>query len=120
MRIGADGEFLAVYGDDGEAERRRFLVLIEDHDRASIRRDSGWLPTWKAAIESLSRYPWPNLFGIFVDHSIADAVWNAIEDYQTRSGQTIRGSALDRWRSLCGRTQQPTGRTRLATEPSHS
>lgn len=111
ISIGAAGGSLALYGDTSDPDHSRYKVVMvdqtltflnEDEGGPEIRRDSGWLPTWAAAMEALDRYPWPNLAGLYVDPAVAGDVWAAIQDYQKRAGQPIRDGALDRWRGVCG------------------
>jgi HNH endonuclease len=114
ISIAAEGGSLALYGCDRNSERARYKVMIvdqtptfldEDNSGSVIRRDSGWLPTWPAAMQALDRYPWPNLTCLYVDPSVANDVWAAVQEYQHRSGQQIRASALNRWSKVCSPSQ---------------
>jgi hypothetical protein len=111
IAIAAAGGALAVYGQPIDSNGYRYKVMTldqtpkflnEEKAAACIKRDSGWLFTWAAAIRSLSRYPWPQLAGMYVDPHIGQKVWSAIEDYQKHSPQPVRDAALNRWRKVCG------------------
>jgi hypothetical protein len=110
IAIGAEGGSFALYADTSDPARPRYKVMLvdqtplflnEDEGGPVIRRDSGWLPTWTAAMESLSRYPWPHLVGSYVDPAVASDVWHALQDYVERTGRPIRVSAWERWREAC-------------------
>jgi hypothetical protein len=75
--------------------------LGEDEGGTPSRRDSGWLPTWTAAIDWLARYPWPNLVCRYVHPSVAESIWLAVQDYVDRTGRPLRASVLGRWRQRC-------------------
>jgi hypothetical protein len=120
ISIAAEGGALAVYGKAIDSRDCRYKVLLthqtpsfldEEAAGANIRRDSGWLPSWSAAMKSLSRYPWPQFAGMFVDPSVRQAVWAAIQDYQRHAPQPVRDGALKGWRKACGISTQPQGIT---------
>jgi hypothetical protein len=120
ISIAAEGGALAVYGKAIDSRDYRYKVMItdqtpnfldEDVAGSSIRRDSGWLPSWSEAMKSLSRYPWPQLAGMFVDPSVQQAVWAAIQNYQRLAPRPVRDGALARWRKACGINTQPDGIT---------
>jgi hypothetical protein len=110
IAIAAEGGALAVYGQEIEANSHRYKVMtldqtpkfLDEECGAAIKRDSGWLPSWSAAIRSLSRYPWPQLAGMYVDPGMGHKVWLAIQDYQRHSPHPVRDNALKRWRKICG------------------
>jgi acetoin utilization deacetylase AcuC-like enzyme len=114
VSIGAEGGAIALYGDMADPAHRRFKVVVidqtpmllsEDDGGPEIRRDSGWLPTWSEAMLALGKYPWPHLHVLFVDPEVTDGVWEALQEYVGRSTQTIRDSAMSRWRRACGQSQ---------------
>jgi hypothetical protein len=116
IAIAAAGGALAVYGQPLESNGYRYKVMTldqtpefldEEKDGATIKRDSGWLFSWSAAIRSLSRYPWPQLAGMYVDPNMGQQVWMAILDYQKHSPQPVREAALKRWRKVCGVDREP-------------
>jgi hypothetical protein len=118
ISIAAAGGALAVYGKVIDSGDYLYKVMItdqtpsfldEDEAASSIRRDSGWLPGWAEAIKSLSRYPWPQLAGMFVDPTVQQAVWVAIQNYQRLAPRPVRDGALARWRKACGINTQPDG-----------
>jgi hypothetical protein len=118
ISIAAEGGALAVYGKVTDSGAYLYKVMItdrtpsfldEDEAGSSIRRDSGWLPNWSEAMKSLSRYPWPQLAGMFVDPSVQQAVWEAIQHYQRLAPRPVRDGALARWRKACGINTQRDG-----------
>jgi hypothetical protein len=116
LSIAAEGGSIELYRDGGNRPASRYRIMVVDHtptflddDEAGTpsRRDSGWLPTWAAAIEWLGRYPWPNLTCRYIDPTIAEPVWAALGEYVARTGRPVRDSALERWRRHCyGRAPQ--------------
>jgi hypothetical protein len=110
IAIAAEGGALALYGQEMEANSHRYKVMtldqtpkfLDEEGVAAIKRDSGWLPSWSAAIRSLSRYPWPQLAGMYVEPGMGQKVWLAIQDYQRHSPRPVRDGALKRWRKICG------------------
>ncbi len=111
VAIAGEGGALAVYGQELQPNSHRYKVMTLDQTPkfldegqrgATIKRDSGWLPSWSAAIRSLSRYPWPQLAGMYVDPDMGPKVWRAIQDYQRHSPRPVREGALKRWRNICG------------------
>jgi len=111
----ATGGCIEVYGYGGEPAPAEFRVTVvdqtvtflnDDDGGAPLKRDSGWLPSWSAALMWLSRYPWPHLAGLHVDPSVADDVWAALQDYIARDGPPIRDSALERWRKVCNQADR--------------
>jgi hypothetical protein len=111
IAIAGAGGALAVYGQPIEANGYRYKVMMldqtpeflnEDKPGATIKRDSGWLLSWSAAIRSLSRFPWPQLAGMYVDPNLGRQVWTAIQEYQRHSPRPVRDGALRRWRQVCG------------------
>jgi hypothetical protein len=111
LSIAAEGGWIELYRDShvpSSNSRYRAMVVdqtptyLVEHERgASSRRDSGWLPTWAAAIEWLGRYPWPNLVCRYVHPSVAQLVWTAAQDYIDRAGYPLRAGVLERWRQHC-------------------
>lgn len=69
LSIAAEGGSIEIFRDcDVPNSGYRAMVVdqtptfLDERERdAPSRRDSGWLPTWGAAIEWVGRYPWPNL-----------------------------------------------------------
>jgi hypothetical protein len=115
VAVGAEGGSIAVYADTSDPARARYKVLLvdqtpsflnEDESGPVIQHDSGWLPTWTAAIESLSRYPWPHLVGSYFNTAAAGDVWHALQDYAAGTGRPIGASALNRWREACGQPER--------------
>jgi hypothetical protein len=111
IAIAGEGGALAVYGQEMVSTSYRYKVMTldqtpkfldEEEGGATIKRDSGWLLSWSAALRSLSRYPWPQLAGMYVDPDMGQKVWLAIQDYQRHSPQPVRDGALNRWRKICG------------------
>jgi hypothetical protein len=111
IAIAGEGGALAVYGQETESNSYRYKVMTldqtpkfldDEEGAAAIKRDSGWLPSWSAAIRSLSRYPWPQLACMYVHPNVGQKVWLAIQDYQRHSPQPVRDGALKRWRKICG------------------
>lgn len=115
LSIAAEGGSIELYRDSHvPSSRYRAMVvdqtpafLDESEGGASARRDSGWLPTWAAAIEWLGRYPWPNLVCGYVHPSVAQSVWTAVQDYIDRTGRPLRGGVLERWRQHCQAISPP-------------
>jgi hypothetical protein len=110
VSIGAEGGFIAVYGDVSDAAHPRYRVVVadqtltllnEEEGGTAIRKDSGWLDTWSDAMKALDRYPWPHLACMSVDPTVAAAVWKALEEYVGHVEQPIRESAMQRWREAC-------------------
>ena len=110
VSIGAEGGFIAVYGDVSDAAHPRYRVVVadqtltllnEEEGGTAIRKDSGWLDTWSDAMKALDRYPWPHLACMSVDPSVAAAVWNALQEYLGRADRPIRESVIQRWREAC-------------------
>jgi hypothetical protein len=117
ISIAAEGGALAVYGQAVDSSAYRYKVMTTDRTPifldekaggSSVKRESGWLSSWSAAMKSLSRYPWPQLAGMFVDPSVRQAVWAAIQDYQKHAPRPVRHGALERWRKACGMTSNQT------------
>jgi hypothetical protein len=111
LAIAGQGGALAVYGQAVASNGYRYKVMTLDQTPQfldegqagpTIKRDSGWLLSWSAALRSLSRYRWPQLTGMYVDPNIGQEVWLAIQDYQKHSPQPVRDGALQRWRKVCG------------------
>jgi hypothetical protein len=111
IAIAGTGGALAVYGQPIHSNGYRYKVMIldqtpkfldEEKAAATVKRDSGWLLSWSAAVRSLSRYPWPQLAGMYVDPNMGQKVWTAIQDYQKHSPQPVRDVVLSRWRKVCG------------------
>lgn len=110
LRIDAEGGSIAMYGNVNDPARARYKVgvvdqtltfLNEDERGPEIRRDSGWLTDWTAAIAALDRYPWPRLAVRYVHPRIAQDLWQAAQDYAQRTGREIPESSLRRWRQAC-------------------
>lgn len=110
VAVGAEGGSLAIYADIADSERPRYRVisvdqapsLLNDEEGGlEIRRDSGWLPTWSAAMECLGRYPWPHLASTYVDPVVASDLWTALQSYVERTGRPLSAEALGRWREAC-------------------
>jgi hypothetical protein len=103
--IAAEGGSIELYREaNGPNPRYRALVvdytpllLDESESGASSRRDSGWLPTWAAAIEWLGRCPWPNLICQHVDPSTAEPIWTALQEYVDHTVRSIREGSVEPW-----------------------
>jgi hypothetical protein len=112
ISIGAEGGSIALYGDNTDPAHPRYRMMVVDQTPTfltgdesglEIRRDSGWLSGWDDAMTALGRYPWANLYVLYVDPTVAAEVWKSLQDYATGSGQPVREGALSRWRDACGR-----------------
>ena len=109
LSVAAEGGSIQLYRDSHEPNPRyramlvdQTLTFLDEHEAGrTLRRDSGWLPTWAAAIKWLERYPWPNLTCQYVHPSVAEPVWTAVEEYVRRTGNPLRAGALERWRQHC-------------------
>jgi hypothetical protein len=110
LSIGAEGGSIAVYGTLPIAAMGAFKVGIVDHtptflDESEggrvIRRDSGWLSTWRDALQALDRYPWRNLHPLYVHPRCKAAVWEAVERGTPTAVSGFAASALERWREHC-------------------
>jgi hypothetical protein len=75
--------------------------LNDDEGGDVIRRDSGWLTTWEAAITYFSRWPWPMLVPRQVDPQFAGRVLAAVTEVSEQKKLNI-GSRLPRWHEVCG------------------
>jgi hypothetical protein len=111
VSIGAEGGFIAIYGDVSDAAHPRYRVVVVDQTLtflndeeggAQIRKDSGWLSSWADVMKALDRYPWPHLACMSVDPSVAPEIWKALQEYVGRADRPIRESAMQRWREACG------------------
>ncbi len=109
LSIAAEGGWIELFRD-AQVPNSRYRAMVVDQTPAflderecgaSSRRDSGWLPTWAAAIEWLGRYPWPNLVCRYVHPSVAQLVWTAVQDYIDRAGCSVRAGVIERWRQNC-------------------
>jgi len=109
LEIGAEGGSLSIYGTSGPIERRKYRVgladsslqmLGEEDGGSSIRRDSAWLDSWDAAIQTLSVYPWPRLHPMFVAPEVSLAIWSVLQKYTAESSNQTRGIDLGKWRSV--------------------
>jgi hypothetical protein len=110
LAIDSEGGTIALYGDTTEATRPRYRLLLVDRAPAvlnieesglAMRRDSGWLVNWSAAMAALGQYPWPHLECRVVDLTVAGAVWDALQSYVDRTGNSPIPSAWGRWRRAC-------------------
>lgn len=110
LAIGAEGGSIAIYGDMNDPARPQYKIVLadqtpsflsDDDGGVTIHKDSGWLPTWAEAMNSLGRYPWPHLAAQYVDPAVANDVWSALQDYVGRSGHPVRENSIQRWRELC-------------------
>ena len=116
LRVAAEGGSIAIYGrQKGDLTQYRVgivdqtLTFLDGDDAGEeIRSDSGWLNTWEEAVAKIDRWPWPNLYPKFVQPSVRDAVWKAVQDYGDRVGRSVRQAALDGWRNECSNTEPET------------
>jgi hypothetical protein len=103
LAIDSEGGTIALYGDSTEATRPHYRLVLMD-SAAALRRDSGWLPNWSAAMAALGQYPWPHLECRIVDPTVAAAVWDALQSYVDRTGHSPLPSLWGRWRQACAQS----------------
>ena len=110
LAIDSEGGTIALYGDTTDATRPRYRLMLVDGAPATLngedsslvmRRDSGWLTTWPAAMEALGQYPWPHLECRVVHPTVAAPVWEALQNYVERTGHSPIPSSWGRWRRAC-------------------
>ncbi len=100
-----------------EGGQRRFRVFMADQTPTfldnsdgggpALHKDSGWLPTWEAAIAYFSKWPWPMLVPRKVDPQFADRVLTALTQVAQEKNLTIRSHRMQDWREACS----PNGST---------
>jgi hypothetical protein len=109
LEIGAEGGSLAIYGTSDPTERRKYRVglvdstsqmLGEEDGDQTIRRDSGWLDSWEAAIQALSVYPWPRLHPLFVAPEVSLAIWSVLQKCSVEASKENSEIDLGKWRSV--------------------
>jgi hypothetical protein len=113
LAIDSERGTIALYGDTTDATRPRYRLLLVDQAAAvphvdesivAMRRDSGWLLTWSAAMAALGQYPWPHLECRVVNPTVAAAVWEALQSCVDRTGHSPIPSAWGRWRRACAQS----------------
>ena len=112
LAIESEGGTIALYGDATDARPRYRLMLLDQppavlnvaHDTPPMRRDSGWLPDWSAAMAALGQYPWPHLECRVVHPSVATPIWEALHSYVDRTGHSPLPSLWGRWRRACAQS----------------
>ena len=110
LAIDYEGGTIALYGDTTDATAPRYRLMLLDqsaavldvaHSAPAVRRDSGWLANWSAAMEELGQYPWPHLHSRFVHPSAATRIWEALHSYVDRTGHSPIPSLWGHWRRAC-------------------
>jgi hypothetical protein len=113
LAIDSEGGTIVLYGDTADTTRPRYRLMLLDRPAAVLnvddggpatRRDSDWLPSWSAAMEALGRYPWPHLECRIVHPAVAHAVWEALQSYVDRTGNSPIPSLWGRWRRACAQS----------------
>jgi hypothetical protein len=113
LAIDSEGGTIALYGDTTHAARPRYRLMLLDQAPAVLtvedntlpmRRDSGWLTTWAAAMEALGQYPWPHLECRMVHPAVAAPIWEALQNYVDRTGHSPIPSSWGRWRRACAQS----------------
>jgi hypothetical protein len=109
VSVAGEGGGITLYQEIGGLGRFRVVMvdqsltfLNEDEGGPAVRKDSGWLHTWDAAIAALSKWPWPMLVPRYVDPGFGEQVMAAVIgickqkqwDIDSRNRRTI-------WRALC-------------------
>ncbi|HEY4338328.1 MAG TPA: hypothetical protein VGM97_00095 [Steroidobacteraceae bacterium] len=110
LAIDSEGGTIVLYGDTADTTRPSYRLMLLDRSTPVLnvednvpatRRDSGWLLGWPAAIGALGQYPWPHLECRIVHPAVADAVWEALQNYVDRTGHSPIPSLWGRWRRAC-------------------
>lgn len=110
---GEGGGIRMVQEEGGQRRFRVFMAdqtptFLDDSDGGpALHRDSGWLPTWEAAIAYFSRWPWPMLTPRKVDSQFADRVLTALRQVAKEKNLTTRSDRMQEWRKACGPRSAP-------------
>jgi len=105
---GEGGGINMVREEGGQGRFRVFMAdqtptFLDDSNGggSTVRRDSGWLPTWEVAIAYFSRWPWPMLVPRKVDPQFADSVLTALTQVAQERNLTICSYRIQDWRKAC-------------------
>jgi pimeloyl-ACP methyl ester carboxylesterase len=108
IEIGGEGGSITLYGwksDKGkwhflsETNERTILDMIQKDDAAGLESQprSGTVTSWKGALKILSRYPWQNLYPLFVHQEFVDLVWHEIENLGEKC------NSRSEWENVCSK-----------------
>jgi hypothetical protein len=110
IEIGAEGGSIKVLASTAKDGAVQYSVQLRDQtmtflsgDEAGpeIRRDSAWTESWEQALKTLSKWPWPMLYPMYVHPDYRERVLSAVERYRRPDGQPARESAVERWKEAC-------------------
>lgn len=107
LEIGGDGGRITLLGWKADQGEWRFICntdeqtlqnLMTEDDAAGLKFQSSSeaVTGWDGALLALSRYPWQNLFPLFVHRDFVDLVWHEIE----RMGEKCYSRS--EWEKICG------------------
>jgi hypothetical protein len=109
LAVGGEGGELVLYQEVGGSGRFRVAMtdqaltfLAEDDRGPVIKKDSGWLPTWKDAIAYYSKWPWPRLTPLYVSREFAGRVREALRAFCAKRELAMTTSGEQRWREALG------------------
>jgi len=109
LQVGAEGGILAVCRSSNPTEPRQYRfgmvdstlqILGREEGGAPIRRDSGWLDSWDAAMKALNVYPWPRLHPVFVAPEVSLRVWGALTTSSAEASEESGEIDLPKWQSV--------------------
>jgi len=108
VEVGAEGGCITLFGwktNKGnwrflrETDERTLLGMMPKGDATGLifRSSSEAVTGWKAALKILSKYPWRELYPLFVHPEFADLVWKEIENLNEEC------YSFSKWGEVCGR-----------------
>jgi hypothetical protein len=105
---GEGGGIKMVQEEGGQGRFRVFMAdqtptFLDDSGGGgpALHRDSGWLPTWEAAVAYFSKWPWPMLVPRKVDPRFAHRVLTALTEVAREKSLTIRSYRMQEWHKIC-------------------
>ena len=111
LGVGAEGGSLALYGrrdPDGwryfatMVDQTRMLLDEDKSDEGEIRKETGVVDSWDAALRLMDRYTWHRLHPLTVHPEFRERVWAAV---QSRFDSDQEPHQVRRWRELCAEAQ---------------
>ncbi len=115
VSVAGEGGGITLFQETGGQGRFRVVMvdhsltfLNEDEAGPAIRKDSGWLDTWEAAIAALSGWPWPVLVPRYVDPAFGEQLMAAVIRISEQKGWDIDSrNRRALWRALCAGEVDP-------------